>query len=179
MNEEAGQPQSNAPGQYSPDRRWQWDGHEWKPAQQAPSQREYPSPPAYAGHVETPLAAPDVTPPPLAPARSPNLLSDLRPTLPTARWALGLGIATVLAFVIGLLTAGIRGDLASAVGNLTFVLVVMLGVLALVFGIRSQRQIVRSAEAWRGREMAIAGWICGLCGLAMVLLELILTFVPG
>lgn len=85
-----------------------------------------------------------------------------------AGWALGLGIATVLAAILDVVTFMLPEDPGSAVFALTSPLLIVLGILAIVLGIRSQRQIARSHGRLKGREMALAGWICGLCGLAIM-----------
>jgi hypothetical protein len=52
------------------------------------------------------------------------------------------------------------------------------GELSLVFGMRSQWQVGQSHKTPGGAGVAIAGWICGVCGLAVLVLWLLVTLVP-
>jgi hypothetical protein len=132
-------------------------------ASQEPTETPQQAPPAAmpaAGAEAVASAAPppsvDQQPPPgtPAPARTPRL----------AGWALGVGIAAIL---VSLLTWAlprfVSGEQRWAL-LAVLVLTLPLGVLAVVFGIRSQRQITRLRAASRGR--AIGGWVCGVGALA-------------
>jgi hypothetical protein len=89
------------------------------------------------------------------------------PTLGRAGWALGLGIA---AAVFG----------AAALFNVLFLLLsVPLGILAIAFGVSGQRRIARSGGALTGHGLALAGWICGVVGLALPLAVFLSFFMIG
>ena len=179
MNEESGEHPDLAPPQHSSDGRWWWDGRQWRPVQQEEPQRSYPSPPAPgsaqragSSDVVPPLTA--GTPPAIAVAEG------TATTLSSAGWALGLGIAALVVSFLGIATFFLPDNPGAMVATLTFFLLVVLAVLAIVFGIRSQRQIARSHGALSGREMAIAAWICGLCSLAIPGVVVLLgTLMPG
>ena len=64
MREDSGRQQSNAPPQYSPDGQWWWNGQQWISVQEAPAQRQYPSPrPSIDAPIEgSPGVLPDPAP---------------------------------------------------------------------------------------------------------------------
>ncbi len=189
MSDESGRQQRDVPPQYSPDGRWWWDGHQWVPVQQAPVQRQYPSPPPFIDAPDAPpRGMPQVLPPPAPGLPSQSVAAEVSATEPltgrsqrrgdvpppaipgvsaTAGWALGLGIASVLAAILDVATFLLPYNPGFAVFALTSPLLIVSGIVAIVLGIRSQRQIARSNGRLRGREMAVVGWICGVCGLAI------------
>jgi hypothetical protein len=185
MSDESRGQQRDAPPQYSADGRWWWDGQKWIPIQQSPTQRQYPPPPQSSDSlVQDSSKALTPTAPglPLAAAAETSTGEALagggqhRGTQPpaadaavsaTAGWALGLGIATTVLATIAMASSVLPENPGVAVVALTLPAVLVLGVLAIVLGILAQRQIARSHGVLRGRTMAIVGWICGLCGLAI------------
>ncbi len=84
---------------------------------------------------------------------------------------MGLGIATTVLATIAIVASTVLPENPEnpglAVVALALTALPVLGVLAIVLGILAQRQIARSHGVLRGRTMAIAGWICGLCGLVI------------
>jgi hypothetical protein len=173
MNELPGH-QQTAPPQYSSDGRWWWDGQQWMPAQQAPARREYPPPP--------PLASPTGGAQPQAsegavrhwPTGFPRPTAFPGIPIPAmAVWALGFGVATIVASLLVWALSGFlppHQALATAIMIILVLLAFVLGQLAVVFGMRSQWQVARSPKPMGGAAIATAGWICGLCGLALLVI---------
>ncbi len=166
--------QQTAPPQYSSDGRWWWDGQQWIPAQHPTARREYPAPPALAsptGDAQGQESEGPVREWPTGFPR-PTALQGI-PIPAMAAWALGFGVATIVASLLFWVLSGLLPShqaLTAAILIILVLLTFVLGELAVVFGMRSQWPIARSPKPLRGTGIAIAGWVCGLCGLALLVI---------
>jgi hypothetical protein len=174
--------QRTAPPQYSSDGRWWWDGQQWMPAQQGPARREYPAPPPLPSPTSGAQRQDSQGAVRHWPTGSPRPAAVQGIPIPaTAGWALGLGVATILASLLFWALSGLLPShqaLPAAIMIILVLLTFVLGELAVVFGMRSQEQVARSPKPLGGAAIAIAGWVCGLCGLALLVMWFVFALSP-
>lgn len=108
--------------------------------------------------------APPSEPPGFAPHGAPYTYAPLQ-TIVSARQTNGIGIA-----------AGVCGIIAVALCWIPFIdyISIVLGALAIIFGAIGIRTANRSGGA--GKGMAVTGIVCGIVGLAIALIFLILIY---
>ena len=95
--------------------------------------------------------------------------------------ALGLGVATIVASLL-LWTLSFllpsHEALPAAIMIVVLLLTFVLGQLSVVFGMRTQWQVAQSPTPQGGAAIAIAAWVCGVCGLAVLLIWFVFVLIP-
>jgi hypothetical protein len=162
--------QQPAPGQWSPDRLWWWDGQKWVPAPQAPP----PPPPTYAPQLPPPHAywpqQPQPASLPLPPP--PAYWQQSAPTDFLAP-APGLRIFLLVFLVLTAVVSGLfmsAGALAISSGSTDSGSLIFLSIFVVLFGLSLAATIgVARRSPWSRVVAILAGVAVSLTCLGMVL----------